>query len=188
MKKYVIGGIIATILICTIGIAVYFSSRSAQTTSQTPTTITSSTTTTEASENSDTRAEQLPQGDKESPQSDSSDTTITPRDPPKYQAFSPAAFKATAGTTRILFFYDAAHAASNTLDTVLTVHANELPQDTYVFKVLYADEQELASSLSVTQPGTVLKYDRADNLAGIYIAVGVPDMPTFRRALAIEEN
>lgn len=193
MKKYIVLGAIAFTVIITIGAAIYFNSQGEEepsTENKTATTVTSSTTTTTTKKSDDNETEDVPSwwGQKKPAQSNSTDTATNSAssNKPKYQSFSVTGFKAVAGSTRILFFYDAANTPSVKLDTVLKAHAAELPKDIYVFKVSYTEERELAEDLSVSQAGTVLKYDAENSLSGIYIATSEPDMATFRRALTIE--
>lgn len=189
MKKYIILGIIGISVFAIIGVAVYLNGteKDEQTSNNKPaTTVTSSTTATTKKPDDSSTEDTASWWNQDKPEQSSSSGPKTSTNRPTYQPFSVSSFKAAAGTTRILFFYDQSHEPSTILDTVLKAHASELPKDIYVFKVSYTEEPELAKDLSVTQPGTVLKYDTKNNLSGIYIAMSSPDMTTFRKALTID--
>lgn len=185
MKKYIaIAAVITTLIV--IGAFAYFGSAEPPATDKPITTVTSSSstvTTKGTDENKDDEDES--QTDTSKPDAAAS---VAQKNIPAYQQYSTTSFEAAARTTRVLFFYDAAHEPSVKLDATLKAQASELPKNIHVFKVPLAKEKTFAERLSVTEPGIVLKYDEKDVLSGIYIATGTPDMPTFMKALAISKN
>lgn len=185
MKKYVILGGIILALIAVAAAAILNNSpeQSVETTSTT--TVTSSTTA--------TTIDELDQGESEASNTrDSSQSTSSTEEKKtksaSYQKFSRDAFRSKADTERVLFFYDKDHEPSVALDKLLEAHIADFPDNTAIFKTQYLEEKELAASLSVTSPGTALKYSADNTLAGIYLSNDQPDIVTFRAALDLQDK
>lgn len=103
-----------------------------------------------------------------------------------YTTYDLDTFRSAADEVRVLFFYASDHSPSKTLDTVLKNEIKNFPDDVHIFKVDYKTEKDLVTELSVSQPGTALKYEDVDQLTGIYVANETPDMASFRQILSLQ--
>lgn len=182
MKRYILIGGILVLFGGAITYAYILDSRTNPETTTTSTSVSSSTVET-VEDNTDTKASE--NNDKtDNSKSNSEKPEIA--DVASYTNYDLEAFRLAANETRILFFYEDGHAPSKTLDTLLENEIKNFPDDVHVFKVNYESEKDLVTELSVSQPGTALKYENIDELTGIYVANETPDIASFRQILSLK--
>lgn len=174
MKRYVIiGGVAAIILIIT-GVALFAGSSSQTDRSDEPT----------ASDQQQSSTDQSSSSrDQDSPSAD----TQTGDDRAQYIDYSQESFAAHADSQRILVFTSTTDQASGELDSLLSASLAELPGDVVMYKTDTDKHKDVADQFGA-QPGVAIKFNSDGRLGGIYVAPESPDLAVFMTSLQLDEQ
>lgn len=105
-----------------------------------------------------------------------------------YVDYDEDTFSAHSSRTRVLFFFDSSHAASVSLDKLITESLSKLPDDVSVFKTTLNDSPDEAKTLGVTEPGVAISFTHDTQLMGAYVAPEQPDLATFIAILGLKSQ
>lgn len=186
--RIAIAAVIITLVII-FGISLYTASKpQPETKSKEKTTISTLTTTTTTE-----KAQQTTKKDNTSQNSNSytntnksdiSNNSLFANKNSSYINFTPDKFKSTQGD-RIIFFYKDQDDMSNQVDKALTNNSNQLKSSVTVFKADYDTYKELAESIGVAQPGTLVRFNTAMQVNGLFVASYKPTIDQIKNALDI---
>jgi len=182
MKKYFLIGGILVLFGGAITYAYILDSRTELATTTTSTSVSSSTEDTAGDDPAVETDESKKEGDETAAEKEQPEIIGSA----SYTNYDLDTFRSAADEVRVLFFYASDNLPSKTLDTLLKNEIKNFPDDVHIFKVDYKTEKDLVTELSVSQPGTALKYEDVDQLTGIYVANETPDIASFRQILSLQ--
>lgn len=94
-------------------------------------------------------------------------------------------FKKHADKQRLIFFKEAGHQPSDQVHAIFMTHINDFKKDIMIYRADFQEHKELASQLSITRPGSIVKFDGSGSIVAIYIAPEQPTVDQLRQVLAI---
>lgn len=94
-------------------------------------------------------------------------------------------FKKHADKQRLIFFKEAGHQPSDQVHAIFTTHINAFKKDVMIYRADFQEHKELANQLSITRPGSVVKFDGSGSIVAIYITPEQPTVDQLRQVLAI---